>query len=148
MSHECINPDCPIHGNSPEAVRDRKNRQMLITNDEAMNAIRVIAANIHGNILENAGIEEGPFEMHVQMEILKGNADGDPVVEGLMRGMVVLLRDHYPSQQWVGLCAGVPENESIFKKKLGKDIHEIDGPIKVISSIDELFEILMGRRRP
>lgn len=148
MNHECNNPECPIHGNSPQAIADRALRQKLATNDEAMDVIRVLAANIHSNILVEGGIAEGPLEQHVQMQILKGNSDDDPVVQGLIHGMIVLLRDHYPTQQWVGLCQNVPPAESIFRTKLGADINDIPGmQVHVIRGFDELFEFLTGRKR-
>jgi hypothetical protein len=148
MTHECNNPDCPIHGTSPQAVADRKLRQHLVTNEEVMNALRVIAANVHSNILANAGIQEGFMEEQIQMGILKGAMDDDPVVQGIMQGMIVLLRDHYPTQQFVGLCAAVPPEQSLFKVKLGREINDMPGiQVHMIRGFDELFEFLTGRKR-
>jgi hypothetical protein len=148
MTHECNNPDCPVHGNSPQAIADRKLRQHLVTNEEVMNVMRVIAANVHSNILANAGIQEGFMEEQIQMGILKGAMDDDPVVQGIMQGMIVLLRDHYPTQQLVGLCAAVPPEQSLFKVKLGRDINDMPGlNVHVIRGFDELFEFLTGRKR-
>lgn len=148
MSRECNNPDCPVHGTSPQAVADRKLRQHIVTNEEVMNVIRVVAANVHSNILAEAGVPEGAMEEIIQMNILKGAQDDDPVVQGIMQGMIVLLRDHYPTQQFVGLCAAVPPEQSLFKIKLGRNINDI--PVmgyRVINGIDELIEFLTGRKR-
>jgi hypothetical protein len=146
MKDQCKNPDCPIHGTSPDAVRDRGLRQHIITNGELMSVIRIMAANVHSNVLVEAGVREGFVEEHMQMQILKGNHDDDPVVQGIMQGFIVMLRDHYPTQQYVGLCAAVPESENCIKMKTGKHPDEVqDLPFHVIT-LDELMAMLDPKR--
>jgi hypothetical protein len=148
MTKKCSNPECPVHGDTPEAIRDRNFRQLLVTNHEAMMAVRVMAANVHSSILDGGDIPEGPMERFYQAEIIRGNKDDDYVVQGLLAGMIVLLRDHYPTQQMVGLCAAIPESESIFTKLLEEDTNQEPPGFDVVT-LEEFLAMLagMGRRK-
>jgi hypothetical protein len=145
MTEECNNPHCPIHGNDPRAVRDRDSKRHIVTNNELMSAIRILAVNAHSHILHAAGVQEGMFERDIQLNILQGDLDTDPVVKGLVAGLVVLLRDHYPTQQFVGLCSSVTAEESILVKRVGEAAKRETEDFRVIS-LDEFMNFLGVKR--
>lgn len=115
MSENCGNPNCPSHGNSPRAKADRELEGRVKANHELMGILRILAGNVHERIAEDAGQAQNPLTTMMQKKILMGDYDRDAIVQGLIAGFVVLLREHRPTQQFAGLCADVPEKDNYLE---------------------------------
>lgn len=118
MSQDCVNPNCPVHGTGPEAKARRENRQHIVVNQELMSVIRLLAANTHQKMAETVDLSDAVGGL--QEAILRGEADADPIVQGLINGFSVLLTKHYPTQQFAGLCFQVEEKDNVITKLLGR----------------------------
>jgi hypothetical protein len=76
-------------------------------------------------------------------QILAGNNDGDPVVQGVLDGLVVLLRDHIPTQQFAGLCCDVPEKDNFLERyRRETESRESRPSIRSFTTIEDLLRFL------
>lgn len=99
MSHECDNPRCPVHGTSPEAVANRQIEREIKTNGELMDIVRVMAANANEETIRTAamlGIPAPQAAINRTLEILRGNADDDEGVRGIIKGLTIILQRSEP----------------------------------------------------
>lgn len=148
MSHGCGNPSCPTHGDSPQAKALRQAKQELVSSEETMNFIRILAGNVHQSILETAyaqGQPELPTDQSMLRSVLTGNYDSDPVVQGILKGLTVALAGgHEPTKVFATSCSEVRE-EPFLVERLAKAAEERDGARqpgvqrKFIPGLGEIF---------
>lgn len=113
MSDGCGNPDCVTHGGVQRAKTLRDAKQKVAINEELMGVIRTLAANVDEQLTTDS---DGQVFMsrYRQVEILKGNMDSHPAVQGLMNGFAVLVCSHRPSQEFYNTTRMVPEGEGFI----------------------------------
>lgn len=146
---ECQNPNCPIHGKSPEAVQRREIHARIVSNPEFMDVIRVLAANADSQLINDAGYNGHPMAVEVQMKVLQGEFDAHPVVQGLIHGFIMLLGSNRPTQEFFNLCREVPEDQTfinIQRREAEKAASEQPPrPMIFTGTIEDLIALLRGR---
>jgi hypothetical protein len=137
---ECKNPRCPIHGNGPEAKVYREVKARVVSSHELMAVIYILAANAIGSLAREPELNDRLTTL-VQLKILRGELDSDPIVQGLINGFVKLLTDHRPTQEFFALCAQVPEAENHIKKVQER----VPTPEEMKALLGDFLEELFGR---
>lgn len=154
MSERCANPDCPKHGTTPRAIAYRDTKARIVSNSELMDVIRVLAANADNAVLEKVGGSANitPLAEKVQYNVLMGNYDAHPLVQGILDGFISILQEHRPTQEFFANCQQVPEEEGFLtkhKKKAAEETASVVGGLGLMTftSLDELMNFLTGGRR-
>lgn len=102
MSENCGNPNCPHHGETEIAVKLRTAMQDIKTNEQLMSAMRIIGGNANDAMAQEMRSLEG---LAFSAQILKGEADQDPIMVGMVRGLSVLLaHDFAPAKVFLEEC--------------------------------------------
>lgn len=118
MSENCGNPNCPQHGSTEEAKLNRETRARILTNGDLMDIIRTIAVNAETEMIRKMGINmNDPIFKLAQMQMLQGNSDDHPTVQGVINGFVTLLKTHRPTQEFYAATQQVPESEFFMTKQ-------------------------------
>lgn len=117
----CDDPTCPSCS-SPQGRSDRANRDSFVANDELMHVLRLLAMNATMSLTDGSQMQDAAeFQCH---RILRGQADDDLFVQGLVNGMVVLARNHPQVQTLVAATRQVtPDNgyKARWKEEFGRD---------------------------
>jgi hypothetical protein len=110
--------------------------QELVTNEEVMNFVRVLAGNIHQQIMQTAyeqGQPEHPTDRMQIHAVLSGSYDSDPVIQGVLKGLTVCLAGaHEPTKTFVTSCSQTKEPfliERLNKAAADRNRDEIRGGV-------------------
>lgn len=156
MSANCGNPDCPHHGDSPRAKATRSTRQAVVTNEELMTLIRVIASNVEvqleAKLQQNLGVRTPNF-LSRQFEVILGQRDREMVVQGVIDGFCAILMDHAPMSRLVSDCANIEPKDSYLEKVRVKSLREANEDLQKAFpgapeiKFDSLEEILQHMKK-
>jgi hypothetical protein len=155
VSESCGNPNCPTHGNGPEAVARRLAMAEIKTNEELMSVVRLLAGNAHFQVqrrAQDAGVRITQMETDIINSIFGGEYDGDAIVTGIVEGFATLMKgSHEPTKIFLTECgkAQAPyvidrlneaekEKDGIRRKPPGFQVIEM--------TFEDLMEMLSGRR--
>jgi hypothetical protein len=154
VSENCGNPSCPIHGSTPEANALRQAKQEIVTNEELMDVIRLLAANATQEIISTAGFPTSADDLLRMRMILGGSYDRDMIVQGIIKGLAVLMTGgHEPTKVFVTKNSEVKETPFVIER-LTQAREQRDGirrtpspyAAQEFASLDELFSFIFGRR--
>lgn len=147
---KCTDKDCPIHGHSPKAIALRAALQEIKTNEELMNVVRILSANVHETINYQAMKQGDPPYPQAELmmrSILMGNYDSDPIIDGMCRALTLLLaKSHEPTKIFVTECSKIGAPYAV-ERLMGQEPGDTRTPVQVgnaliFTSQEQLREFL------
>jgi hypothetical protein len=144
MSEGCGNPNCPTHGKRAKELNDAKTK--IAINTDLMGVIRILAANVD-TVFTVQQPENRRGYLQRQIELVRGNYDSHPAVQGIMDGFSVLLCGHRPTQEFFNTTRQVPEGEGFVDLAI-KDAEGLQQDMAgaVPMTIADLLAALKGMR--
>lgn len=150
MSASCDNPNCPIHGTKEKQDLFNSLKAEIVTNNELMDIIRVIAVNVDAAIAAKVGFDLSDEEIvRAHTNILMGDSDSSPAVQGAINGFISLMKSHQATKQFAVACREVPEDQGFLTSLREKHQAATDKfpALSVVSfnSTEEFFNYLLRR---